>query len=178
MSATRAPRRRDPGAEPITDATACREDALRLLERLRRTRADLARRLRDRGYAAATVDQVLDRLVEVGLVDDVEFARAWLAGRLHRRMAGWRRLEGELRGKGIAADDIAAARARLEEREGASDELEAARKTLAQAVRRYARLDERTRRQRLYALLARRGFDGDTIRRALEMADEPEAGEE
>jgi regulatory protein len=173
------PRRREPGAEPLADPAACREDALRLLERQRRTRADLARRLRDRGHAAATVGEVLDRLAAVGLVDDVEFARAWLAGRLHRRMAGWRRLEGELRGKGLAPDAIAAARARLEEREGAvAEDLAAARRVLAQAARRVARLDDRTRRQRLYALLARRGFDGDVIRRALELPDEDAAGEE
>lgn len=167
--------RRDPDAEPLVDPAACREDALKLLERVRRTRADLMRRLRDRGHAAHVVDEVLERLAAVGLVDDVEFARAWLAGRLHRRMSGWRRLEGELRGKGLAADDIAAARAALEEREGGvSDDLAAARKALEQAARRYANLDERTRRQRLYGLLARRGFGGDVIRRALELRDEGE----
>jgi regulatory protein len=169
------PRRRDPDAEPLTDPVACREAALRLLERTRRTRSDLARRLRDKGHAPATVDEVLERLAGVGLVDDIEYARAWLAGRLHRRMSGWRRLEGELRGKGVSADDIAAARAALEEREGvgegAGDDLSAARKALEQAARRYAKLDERTRRQRLYALLARRGFDGDVIRRALDLSE-------
>src|SRR5205085_1890185 len=51
------------------------------LERQRRTRGDLARRLRDRGYASAVVDQVLDRLAELGLVDDVEYSRAFMAGR-------------------------------------------------------------------------------------------------
>jgi SOS response regulatory protein OraA/RecX len=40
---------------------------------------------------------------------------------------------------------------------------------LAQTARRYERLDPAGRRQRLYALLARRGFDADTIRQALEM---------
>ena len=173
----RAGRRRDPDAGPLVDPQACHEAALRLLERQRRTRSDLERRLRDRGYAPAVAAGVLDRLANVGLVDDVEYARAWLAGRLHRRMAGWRRLEGELRGKGVSAGDIAAARARLEQREGASDEIEAARKALAQAARRYARLDERTRTQRLYAMLARRGFDGDVIRRALALHEEPDADE-
>ena len=68
------------------------------------------------------------------------------------------------------------ARARLEEREGHDDETTAARRVIAQAARRYARLDPRTRRQRLYALLVRRGFDGDTIETALRVErgdDEP-----
>ena len=149
------------------DPAAVREAALRLLERTRRTRSDLARRLRDKEYDAAVVDEVLDRLAAVGLVDDVEYARAFLAGRWGRRPAGRIRLEQQLRVKGVAIDDIARARAIIEEREGPADELETARRVIAQAERRYAALEPRVRRQRLWALLARRGFDGDVIRRAL-----------
>jgi regulatory protein len=109
---------------------------------------------------------VLERLAAVGLVDDTEYARAWLAGRWGRRPSGWRRLEMELRAKGVSNDDIAAARAKLEqEHGGAADEVTAARKVIAQAARRLEALDERTRRRRLWALLMRRGFDGDTIER-------------
>ena len=144
-----------------------REAALRLLERARRTRGDLARPLADQGYAAETVDQVIERLSTVGLVDDVEFARAFLAGRWGRRAAGWRRLEQDLRGRGVALDDIAEARKRLEDSVGPVDEIAAARRVLGQSARRYARLDPRTRRQRLWSLLSRRGFDSDTIEHAL-----------
>jgi regulatory protein len=72
-------------AERSTDPGACREAALRLLERQRRTRADLERRLKDKGYALATAGEVLDRLAGVGLVDDLEYARAFMAGRRARR---------------------------------------------------------------------------------------------
>jgi regulatory protein len=154
-------------AEHASDPEAAREAALRLLERTRRTRSDLARRLRDKGYAPAILDPVLDRLAAVGLVDDVEYASAFLTERWGRRAAGWRRLEGELRRRGVAPEDIAAARARREAREGIPDETASARKLVAQAARRYARLEPRVRRQRLYALLARRGFDGDVIEAAL-----------
>jgi len=150
-----------------SDPTAAREAALRLLERARRTRSDLFRRLREKGYAAATAEQVIERLAAVGLVDDVEYARAYLETRLRRRSAGWRRLEQELRARGVSSEDVAAARARLEEREGPADETAGARRVIAQAAGRYARLDPRTRRRRLYALLARRGFDGDVIEAAL-----------
>jgi regulatory protein len=150
------------------DPAACREAALKLLERQRRTRADLSRRLHEKGYAAATIEPVLDRLAGVGLIDDVEYARAFIAGRWGRRAAGWRRIALELRARGVTGEDIATARARLEEREGNVDEVAGARRAIAQAARRYARLDPRVRRQRLYALLARRGFDCDVIARALE----------
>jgi len=153
--------------ERASDPAAAREAALKLLERTRRTRSDLARRLRDKGYAAAVVEPVLARLADVGLVDDVEYARAFLEARARRRTAGRRRLEQDLRARGISADDIAAARALLEAREGHEDETAGARRVIAQAARRYAKLDPRARRQRLYALLMRRGFDGDAIEAAL-----------
>jgi regulatory protein len=160
--------------EPSTDVGAAREAALRLLERTRRTRIDLARRLKDKGFAPGTIDEVLERLASVGLVDDVEYARAWLAGRWGRRPSGWRRLEQELRQRGISAETAALARARLEEERGETDETVAALRVIAQAERHYRSLEPHVRKQRLYALLARRGFDSDTIRAALESASEPE----
>ena len=162
-------------ADAGSDPDAAREAALRLIERTRRTRSDLAYRLRAKGFAAEVIEQVVTRLAEVGLVDDVEFARAWLAGKWGRKPSGWRRLEQELRGKGVSAEDVAAARAILEAREGAADEVETARRVIAQAARRFAKLEPRVRHQRLYALLMRRGFDGDVIRRALQMPDEAAA---
>ncbi|HEY3217189.1 MAG TPA: regulatory protein RecX [Candidatus Eisenbacteria bacterium] len=169
-------RRRTAPREPTTgDPAAAREAALRLLERTRRTRSDLARRLREKGYASPVVEEVLDRLAAVGLVDDTEYARAYLAGRWGRRPAGWRRLEQELRRRGVSIEDVAAGRTRLGQETGAADELATARRVVAQAARRYARLEPRARRQRLYSLLARRGFDADTIEQAL--ASPPDGGE-
>jgi regulatory protein len=164
-------------SDPCGEPAAARESALRLLERVRRTRSDLERRLKDRGFEPSVIEEVLDRLAAVGLVDDVEYARAWLAGRWGRRPSGWRRLEQELRTKGISTEDIATARVRLEQEQGVGDELTAARRLVGMAERRYRTLDPRARQRRLYALLARRGFDSDTIRAALAVpeADAPES---
>ena len=150
-----------PGAEAV------REAALRLIERTRRTRSDLTRRLRDKGFAESDVEELLDRLAAVGLVDDAEYARAFLAGRWGRRAAVWRRLEQDLRQRGVSPADIAAGRARLEAAQGAIDEVEMARRVLQQTARRYAALDSNGRRRKLWALLARRGFSTDVIREAL-----------
>ena len=153
--------------ERSTDGSACREAALRLLERTRRTRHDLDRRLRDKGYAVATVEETLDRLAGVGLVDDVEYARAFMSGRRARRSAGARRIEQELRARGVGPETIKAARTRLDDEQGTMDEVAAAGRVLAQAGPRYVRLDPRVRRQRLWALLTRRGFDGEVIEKVL-----------
>ena len=158
--------------------TDCREAALKLLERTRRTRRDLERRLKEKDFDAATIATTLDRLTEVGLVDDVEYARAWLAGRWGRKPSGWRRLEQELRAKGVSQEHAQRARELLSERGNAPDEIESAAKLVAQARKRYARLEPQVQRQRLYALLARRGYDGDIIRRALELKEPLESGAE
>ena len=155
------------GEERARDPEAVREAALKVLERTRRTRSDLRRRLRDKGYAESLVAEVLDRLAGVGLLDDAEYAHAFLVERWGRRAAGWRRLEQELRRRGVSGDDIDRARARFVERQGGADEVRLARRVVEQAARRYAGLEPRIRRQRLYALLARRGFDGETIEQAL-----------
>ncbi len=178
---TKPPRERRRGPQRVegeraSDVEAAREAALKLLDRTRRTRFDLQRRLKDKGYLPVAIAGALDRLAEVGLVDDTEFARAWLAGRWGRRPSGWRRLHQELRGKGIADEDIERARALLEDRGSAPDEVASAAKLVEQARRRYARLEPRVQRQRLYALLARHGYDADTIRRALELKDPLESG--
>jgi regulatory protein len=168
MDRMRGSAMRERGARrDAADPEAAREAALRILERARRSRAELTRKLREKGFVPAAIENVLERLAAVGLVDDVEYARAFLSERLGRRAAGWRRIELELRRRGIAAQDAAAARARLAEEQGAFDEVALARKLLAQVEARYAKLEPRVRKQRLYALLARRGFDGDAIVRAL-----------
>jgi regulatory protein len=158
------------------DAEAAREAALRLLERTRRTRADLTRRLREKGFPEPVVSEVVERLAAVGLADDVEYARAFLSERWGRRAAGWRRLEQELRRRGVAVDDIGRAREQFIEEQGGADEVRLARRVVEQSARRYAALEPRLRRQRLYALLVRRGFDGDTIEQALRAAS-PSTGD-
>jgi len=165
-----------PASESGRASGTAREDALKLLDRQRRTRSDLARRLREKGHDVAEIVATLDRLVEVGLLDDVEFARAFIAGRWGRRAAGWRRIEQDLRGRGVSGEDVAAGRARFEAEQGgagepAVDETAAALRVVRQSARRYAALDPRVRRQRLTALLLRRGFSYDTIGQVLR-ADE------
>jgi regulatory protein len=168
MDRMRGPAMKERGARRDTqDPDAAREAALRILERARRSRSELGRKLREKGFAPAVIEPVLERLTAVGLIDDVEYARAFLAERLGRRTAGWRRLELELRRRGIAAQDAATARARVAEEQGPIDEVGLAGRLLSQVEARYRSLEPRVRRQRLYALLARRGFDGEVIERAL-----------
>jgi len=162
------------------------EIALRALERTRRTRRELERRLKERGIDVIAAREALNRLERVGLIDDLEYARAFLREKLGRRAVGARMLRGQLVARGVSgamADQVMAELASTEDAGGASNrtELERAQRAAMQFARRYAGLDPRTRRQRLSAALVRRGFDYDTVSealRALEGSTPKEGGHE
>src|SRR3954464_10962026 len=82
---------------------------LRLLTARARTRAELAERLTKRGYPDDVSARVLDRLADVGLVDDHDFAEQWVRSRRANAGKGKRALLSELRTKGVDDEVIAAA---------------------------------------------------------------------
>ena len=146
----------------ITDPTLVLEAALRFLEARQRSSAEVRRRLLLHGYRADLVEGSIDRLKELGMIDDAAFARAWVESRDRARPRGERALRQELRTKGIdreLIDDTIAARD-VERPE--ADEA-AGRRLLERHASALARVpDPRARRQRAYALLARNGFDPET----------------
>src|SRR5689334_20379737 len=87
---------------------------LRLLTARARTRAELAGQLTKRGYPEEVNTRVLDRLGDVGLVDDADFAEQWVHSR--RRHAGKSKqaLAAELRNKGVESEVITAALADID----------------------------------------------------------------
>jgi len=145
----------------ITDPTLVLEAALRFLEARQRSAAEVRRRLLHRGYRADLVEGSIERLTELGMIDDAAFARAWVESRDRARPRGERALRQELIRKGIDRETRDGALAdRDVERPDAEED--AARRLLerhASALFRVA--DPRSRRQRAYALLARNGFDSE-----------------
>ncbi len=149
----------------IDDPQVVLDAALRFLEARSRSIGEVRRRLATAGYRADLVDGAIGRLVDLGVLDDEVFARAWLESRDRARPRGEQVLRRELQLKGI---DRPLVDALLGERRDAvpdgaagADEQAAAR-LLARHGRTLARVaDPRTRRQRAYALLARNGFAPD-----------------
>ena len=92
-------------SEPSRDEQA-RALCLRLLTARARTRAELAGQLTKRGYPDDVSTRVLDRLADVGLVDDVDFAEQWVHSRRVNAGKGKRALAAELHTKGVDNDVI------------------------------------------------------------------------
>lgn len=158
-----------------------RDAALNLLSYRARTRAELRRRLVARGFRPARVDACLDRLQARGLLDDAAVATAFVRDRLRHRPRARVLLARELRARGVEADlavrvvdrvldDEAVTEATLAERvvdAWLSRQGTAVRRALASRDRSAA--SEKAYR-RLYGYLARRGFVGDGLSRAIELA--------
>src|SRR5690349_16392463 len=87
-------------AEPKREEQA-RDVCLRLLTVRARTRAELEAQLTKRGYPDDVSARVLDRLIEVGLLDDAAFAQEWVRSRRENSGKGKRALAAELRTKGV-----------------------------------------------------------------------------
>ncbi|WP_070378279.1 recombination regulator RecX [Rhodococcus sp. WMMA185] len=134
--------------------TQAKDLCLRLLTDRARTRAELAERLAQKGYSADVTERVLDRLSEVGLIDDADFARQWVRSRHTYSGKGKRALAMELRRKGIGREDATEALAQID----VDDERQRASELVAKKLRTMS-VDDRDRAaRRLVSMLARRGF--------------------
>ena len=129
---------------------------LRALTGAPKTRQQLADLLADREVPEDAAETVLDRLTEVGLIDDEAFANAWVSSRQSGRGLARRALKAELRAKGVD-DDVAATAVEAVDDD---DERETARRLVDRKLPGMRRLDRATATRRLMGMLARKGYSG------------------
>jgi regulatory protein len=157
----------DPDADPESVA---RTIGLKLLDRAPRTRSELATAMARRGVPDEAATVVLDRFVEVGLIDDVAFATAWVDSRHRGRGLARRALASELRKRGI--DDEVAGEALSAV--SIDDEAVAADALVRRRLRSMTGLPREVKTRRLVAMLGRKGFGGSlaygVVARALDEA--------
>jgi regulatory protein len=170
----------------IEDPTVVLEAAARFLEPRARSVAEVRRRLTRAGFRTDLVDGAIERMLELGMLDDEAFARAWVESRDRARPRGERAIRQELSQKGVdrATIDLVLSERReavagiLPDEDGAAGSADAvaAQRLIARNARSLARVaDPRLRRQRAYALLARNGFDPEVCRTVAAIVDEPNA---
>ena len=145
---------------------AARQVAIEYLGYRARTEREVRQKLTRRGFDEAVAERTVERLRELGYLDDDAYARTYIEARFRNRGYGPARLRSDLLRRGVAPAHIdAALDAELED----ESMLEAARQ---HAARRWPRLageaDPYTRRRKLSDYLLRRGFTYDTIRRVVD----------
>lgn len=143
----------DPPADPVS---AARTVCLNLLTTRARTRSELAHELGRREFADGVVEPVLDRLVEVGLLDDAAFAEQWVGSRHRHRGLGRRALADELRRKGVDGETAGVALDEL----APEDERTKARELVDRRLPSLDRIEPAAAVRRLVGMLARKGYSG------------------
>jgi regulatory protein len=150
----------DPDADP---QAAARTIGLRLLEKSPKTRSELASAMVRRGVPEDAANTVLDRFVDVGLIDDVAFANAWVDSRHHGKGLARRALANELRKRGVDDETAGDALALVT----ADDEAVAARALVDRRLRAMSGLNREVKTRRLIAMLGRKGFGGSMAYRVV-----------
>lgn len=135
-----------------------------------RTRAQLADALRRRGVADEIAEEVLGRFAEVGLINDEEFARAWVQSRHLGRGLARRALAAELRQRGVAEPTVDQAVTELDP----DEEVATARALVQRRLPATQGLDPTRRTRRLVGVLARKGYSGGLAYRVVREALEAE----
>ena len=186
-STTRRSRRRDhtaapalpPPPDPATEGVepdahdVARQIVLRQLTNSPKSRSQLEQALARKGCDPSVAATVLDRMEEVGLVDDEAYAGMLVRSQQVGRGLARRALAQTLRQKGVS-DEVA--EAVLDDEIDPADEEERARELVDKRLRRLHGLDPVVQTRRLAGLLARKGYPSElsmrVIREALASAQE------
>ena len=134
----------------------CQNAALRYLGYRPRSQAELWERLQQRGFDVNSIEAVLVKLKEQGMIDDAAFAQFWKDNRMSFRPRSQWLTRMELRRKGVAEDIIDRAVREL-------DDGESAYQAALGRVQRLSLADYQVFRHRLGEYLRRRGFNYEVI---------------
>lgn len=154
--------------QELTRSRAYRS-AARMLSARAKSSGDLRRSLKLKGNDPEAIEYAINRLTELGVLNDREYAGMKARSIIRSKPAGRRFIEAKLREKGIDQSII---------RETLDEELEDADPKaeclmLAQRMHRsLASIDDpEVRKRRLIGRLSRRGFDHDAVRGAVEVVE-------
>ncbi len=148
--------------------------ALWLLGRRAYSEKRLRDKLRRKQYSPEEIDAVVKFCLDHKFLNDMEYAKSFIRTRHVLRPRGQRVLRLELIKRGI--DDEIIKEALAHDDANQVSELELARCLVESRRFQYAGSDEQTRKRRLFALLARRGFSISIIKEVLNDISTEEAG--
>jgi len=154
-----------PEANPVSVANNI---ALNQLSMSPKTRHQLEKALAKKGTPDDIAKTVLDRLTELGYVDDLAYAQMFIRSKTHTKHLARRAMSYELAKRGVHRDLIEEALSDIT----TEDEWEMARELVAKKLRSGRELSTEVITRRLMGTLARKGYPGAiaaaVIREALE----------
>ncbi|MCB9640860.1 MAG: RecX family transcriptional regulator [Myxococcales bacterium] len=146
-----------------------KEITLNFLSYQARTEQEVEKKLKDRGIAPDIAEQVIQRFRDLGYLNDPNFARSFAQSRLEARGQGPRRIQMELKKRGISANHIQEAIQQLEEKNDLVETI------TPHAQKRWQRLKKepnaQKRRQKLLDFLLRQGLGFDLAQRVFQQIE-------
>lgn len=134
--------------------------AVRLLAITKRSRKELAQKLKSKGYDAGITGQILDRLESQGILNDRALVQESVQRAVREKRLGRRRISFELKRKGAGEAVIQSALSQYSPEEERANALELAQTQWTKLKR----VEPRKRKKRLYDFLTARGFEFELIR--------------
>jgi regulatory protein len=146
-----------------------KEAALKFLSYRMRSEKELRDKLRSKGFVKDIIDEVIEDLQRVNLLNDHEFASAWIRDRLSNNLRGKALLKQELYKKGIKEEIIK--KILKEYFADETEELNLAKRLLEKRKRRYENLESNVAKRRISDFLLRRGFSYDIVKQVLKIEE-------
>ncbi len=146
-----------------------KEQSLRFLSYRMRSEKEVRDKLKSKGFAKDIIEKVIEDLKRVSLLDDYEFASAWIRDRLSNNPRGKALLKQELYKKGIKQEIIE--KTLKEYLADEARELGLAKKLLDKRIKRYENLEPNVAKRRMSDFLLRRGFSYDIVKQAIKIEE-------
>lgn len=140
--------------KPQDEESRARDTVYRLLASRSRSQTELHQALSRKGIDEDIAAATIQKFVKAGLVDDAEFAEAWVQSRHHHQGLGRKALGFELRRKGVSEHQVAEALSQVDE----ESEAERARELVQRKLRGMPSVDNTAKMRRLVGMLARKGY--------------------
>jgi regulatory protein len=112
----------------------------------------------------ATIDKVIERLTQLGYVDDLKFSEWLVDQRQSHKPKGKRFIEHELQTKGIAKDIILL----VTQPNAEKPQKDLALTAVSKKLHLWDKLTDMEKKQKIFAYLARQGFEMETIRTVID----------
>lgn len=145
------------------DLQRAKAAGLKCLSYRNRSRQEVRDYLSKKGFSPATIQKTLDYLLNY--LNDEVFAQTWGRSRIQNKKLGKQRLRQELLSKGVEPELVNNA---LESLYSEVDEMQLAIETVKKKLAGLKEMDVNRKRSRIAQLLARKGFNSDTIYKVLD----------
>lgn len=135
----------------VSEQLKAQDKALGYLRYRLRSRFEIFRYLEKSGFSADIIQTIIERLIDMALVDDRAMAQQWVEHRCRFNPKGKAALQWELKQKGIAQTDIEAVLDDI-------DEASLANKATEKKLHRWDHLPRNELKKKIILFLKRRGF--------------------